>query len=77
MYWTNVIWLMLEKCEEFNVTNGHVWSTGESVFNTSVEITCQPGYRLLGQGTRMCRDEGIWSGQVPTCMGEDNCNHSE
>ena len=29
--------------------------------------TCDPGFILVGDSTRICRDTGTWSGEEPTC----------
>ena len=29
--------------------------------------TCDPGFILVGDPTRICRDNGTWSGEEPTC----------
>ena len=29
--------------------------------------TCNPGYNLTGDATRMCQSDGMWSDSPPTC----------
>lgn len=34
-----------------------------------VHFTCSQGYRLMGPGTRVCQDNGTWSGVSAVCKG--------
>ena len=40
---------------------------GRRPFNTTATYTCIPGYKLIGETTRTCQSDKIWSGQEPTC----------
>ena len=33
-------------------------------------VTCNNGYQLMGNGTRICGDDGIWSGSDAMCISE-------
>ncbi|XP_023237075.1 CUB and sushi domain-containing protein 3-like [Centruroides sculpturatus] len=35
--------------------------------HSSIEYSCQPGYRLIGNNVRTCKQDGRWSGKPPTC----------
>lgn len=35
-----------------------------------VHFTCSPGYSLVGSATRVCRENGTWTGADVTCKGE-------
>lgn len=35
-----------------------------------VHFTCSQGYHLVGSATRVCRDNGTWSGISAVCKGE-------
>lgn len=35
-----------------------------------VHFTCAPGYHLVGPGTRLCQDDGTWSGEDAICKGK-------
>ena len=36
-------------------------------FGSNASYTCETGYMLNGDMTRMCQDNGDWSGTAPTC----------
>ena len=36
-------------------------------FGSNASYTCETGYMLNGDMTRMCQDNGDWSGSAPTC----------
>ena len=48
--------------------NGSLMST-EILFYPGEEVTysCRSGYVLAGSERRMCGDDGIWSGSLPSC----------
>lgn len=51
-------------------TNGmvDVPSTG---FSSVATYSCDPGYLLVGDATRTCQNDSMWSGSEPTCMFVD------
>ncbi|XP_051954496.1 sushi, von Willebrand factor type A, EGF and pentraxin domain-containing protein 1-like [Xyrauchen texanus] len=54
------------KCPAISVANGQV-STQAVVFNTVVQITCAPGFKLNGGQKLRCGADGSWIPNVPTC----------
>ncbi|XP_051954495.1 sushi, von Willebrand factor type A, EGF and pentraxin domain-containing protein 1-like [Xyrauchen texanus] len=54
------------KCPAISVANGQV-STQAVVFNTVVQITCAPGFKLNGGQKLRCGADGSWMPNVPTC----------
>ncbi|XP_051955250.1 complement receptor type 2-like [Xyrauchen texanus] len=60
-------------CPVIEVTNGQVSSQG-SVFNTSVQITCSPGFQLNGAQELLCGIDGSWTPNVPTCEPTKMCS---
>lgn len=38
-----------------------------------VHFTCSQGHHLVGTPTRVCRDNGTWTGTSATCKGESHC----
>ncbi|KAG8517559.1 LOW QUALITY PROTEIN: CUB and sushi domain-containing protein 1, partial [Galemys pyrenaicus] len=45
--------------------------TGERfTFGALVRYSCRGGQSLLGNGTRVCQEDGRWSGAPPHCTGE-------
>ena len=51
-----------------NLANGQVGSTG-TTFGQIATYSCNTGYNLVGNNTRMCQATGVWSGSAPTCQG--------
>ncbi|XP_071036846.1 complement C2 isoform X2 [Parasteatoda tepidariorum] len=57
-------------CEEPTaISNGEIHGSERSVGST-VQYMCQPGFLLLGEGSRECLPGGHWSGITPACMEE-------
>ncbi len=38
--------------------------------NTVATYTCETDYTLIGNTTRTCENDGMWSGSATTCEGE-------
>lgn len=53
------------------IENGMV-SFSSTSFNSTVEYTCNQGYRMVGASERICMNKNTWSGLPPTCE-EINC----
>ena len=49
--------------------NGQVSHTTGTVFGQRATYSCDTGYNLVGDSTRICRATGVWSGSAPTCQG--------
>ncbi len=45
----------------------------DTVLESVATYSCQDGYTLVGDDTRLCVDEGTWSGDAPVCEGV--CTH--
>ncbi|RUS82417.1 hypothetical protein EGW08_009805, partial [Elysia chlorotica] len=41
--------------------------SGPTEYGSSVQYSCAAGYRLHGERTSTCSEEGIWSHETPTC----------
>ncbi|XP_041107773.1 fibulin-7-like isoform X1 [Polyodon spathula] len=41
-----------------------------------VHFTCDPGYQLVGPSTRVCQENGIWTGANPVCKGKKKENEA-
>ena len=57
-------------CPELKVPHGNVSPKGQVAYNVSVEIACQPGYRLIGPSSRECGPDGLWTKYNPDCVGK-------
>ena len=52
-----------------DISNGGVSWTGLDPGETATYM-CDPGFILDGLPTRVCRDDGTWSGAEPFCIGK-------
>ena len=52
-------------------TNGGV-SFRTTTFNSRAAYSCNNGFLLVGQTTRVCQSTGEWSGKAPVCKSEQN-----
>ena len=43
-------------------------SKGEDVGSIAT-YTCDEGFKLVGQSTRSCQENGAWDGTEPLCIG--------
>lgn len=46
--------------------NGHVTVTKQTI-GSLADYTCQRGYIIHGETSRICQDDGKWTGQTPFC----------
>lgn len=46
-----------------------VKTTGTKFYDTAT-YSCMPGYRLLGDDSRTCSENGKWTGTAPICVGK-------
>ena len=49
--------------------NGQVSHTAGTTFGQTATYTCDTGYNLVGDNTRICQATRVWSGSAPTCQG--------
>ena len=50
-----------------NPANGIVNHTART-FGKAANYSCNPGYNLMGDSTRVCQATGMWSGIAPNCQ---------
>ena len=50
-------------------TNGQISYTAGATFGQTATYSCNAGYNLVGDSTRICHATGVWSGSEPTCQG--------
>ena len=53
----------------FDPRNGDV-SFRTTTFNSRAAYSCNNGFLLVGQTTRVCQSNGEWSGKAPVCKSE-------
>ena len=49
--------------------NGRVSHTAGTTYQQTATYSCDTGYNLVGDGTRICQAGGVWSGSEPNCQG--------
>ena len=49
--------------------NGQVSQPAGTTFRQTATYSCNTGYNLVEDSTRMCQATGEWSGSAPTCQG--------
>ncbi|XP_052795625.1 sushi, von Willebrand factor type A, EGF and pentraxin domain-containing protein 1-like [Mya arenaria] len=54
-------------CGSFNTPANGQASTSITLYNTHVHFTCYFGYRINGNITIICTEDGTWSNNPPTC----------
>ena len=57
-------------------TNGSVRLDGGTVIGAMAFYNCQTGFRLVGDGLRVCGSNGLWSGEEPICS-KSTTNYEE
>ena len=50
-----------------NPVNGQVNNTAGTTFGQTATYSCDLGYNLVGDSTRTCQANGVWSGNEPAC----------
>ena len=70
MYVHDVSFSTAEDCSTLpDPANGQVNDTAGTTFEQTATYSCNTGYNLVGNSTRMCQATGVWSGSAPTCEG--------
>ena len=50
-------------------SNGDIVLSNGTAMNSQAQYTCDRGYVLVGNTTRICGPDG-WTGEEPTCVGK-------
>ena len=53
------------------LVNGLRLSLNETTYMSKVRYFCKPGYLFTGSREMICQENGLWTGQKPTCKGKD------
>ena len=48
--------------------NGQVSHTAGTTLGLTATYSCNTGYNLVGDTTRTCEANGMWSGKAPICQ---------
>jgi len=57
----------LSDCGNLDVPNGRVDPANDTAYPVRVTYICDPGFDLVGNPTRMCQSNRIWTGTNSTC----------
>ena len=49
--------------------NGGIDLSGGTLVGAVAIYTCDPSFRLIGVESRVCQENGSWSGETPICEG--------
>ena len=62
-----------QDCPELeNPENGTVTAENR-LYPNEATYTCNDGFSLEGDATRMCQINGEWAGEAPTCVATEEC----
>ena len=53
-----------------DIDHGTVDVSGGTMIGDTATYQCDQHFQLNGEDTRLCKDDGTWSGTAPTCHGE-------
>ena len=68
----NLFYVVVDCGDPSPVTNGTVIFTS-TTFGSTATYSCDTGHTLIGDMTRMCGTDGLYSGSDPTCSCESIC----
>jgi len=51
------------------IPHGAVIAPGGNTYGQTAFYTCNPGYMVVGDASRVCQVTGVWSGEEPECVG--------
>lgn len=65
--------LPFTECERLtNPEHGQAMPNSTVQFMGSATYSCEDGFQLLGDKTRICQSDGSWSGREPNCSEKSN-----
>ena len=50
--------------------NGVVDFISDTSLGSSAQFSCIRGFKLIGSSVRVCQNNGVYSGQQPSCMSK-------
>jgi len=59
-------------CGKIDVPNGRVIPANDTAYPANVTYICDPGFDLVGNLTRMCQSNRIWTGTNSSCAAKGN-----
>ena len=55
--------------------NGDVVLNASTKYEAVANYSCNDGFQLVGDTSRICQSTGTWSGVQPTCAKNGNTNY--
>ena len=56
-------------CGRLNAPGNGVIVVRDTTLGAVAIYTCDPSFRLVGVESRVCQENGSWSGETPICEG--------
>ncbi|KAI8506522.1 Leucine-rich repeat-containing protein 15 [Branchiostoma belcheri] len=53
-----------------DIMNGRVSATDGYCSGNDIQFSCNPGYELVGRSDAICKEDGNWDPEIPTCQQE-------
>uniref|UniRef100_A0A8D2L4N3 Sushi repeat-containing protein SRPX2 n=1 Tax=Varanus komodoensis TaxID=61221 RepID=A0A8D2L4N3_VARKO len=70
-HWSGAAYCRQIRCHTLPAIHHGSYQCSDGVkVDSHCDYTCQPGYHLEGDRSRMCMDDGRWSGGDPICVGK-------
>ena len=63
------LWTVVDCGTLTSTANGQIRHANGTTFRQTATHSCDTGYILMGESTRMCQATGVWSGSAPICQG--------
>ena len=64
-------------CESLDIRNGFVaFTDGLQLAGDTANYGCIPGFTLVGNTNRVCRENGTWTGSDPSCESNSDNKRS-
>ncbi|CAL8356167.1 unnamed protein product [Merluccius merluccius] len=70
--WSGTAYCRRMRCHVLHLNpHGRYSCTHGFVVDSRCDFTCDPGYRIIGQHSRTCLADALWSGVEPVCTDDD------
>jgi len=63
-----VVRVTSQTCPQLNTKDYHRLSSGHQHIGSNITVYCPNGFHTLGSSNLLCRDDGTWSSDLPTCI---------
>ena len=63
----NIIIIIAVDCGELRSPSNGVVDYEDTVFQSVATYSCNKGFEISGEETRICNEDGSWLGSMPSC----------